>query len=307
MYRLLSVGIVVVWLGAMVALFMRDVYPAWTAQDAPPMTMEQFVSANQREQQVGIYDAKGKRLGTAWSDLFTTGATTGIRGTVHVEGISLVPQVLIETSIEFDADGALDNFNLDVFGVPMTTIRIRGERHGIYFPCTIQVGPIHRQANLEMAASRLLGDSFRPFSYLPTLEVGQSWRMQVIDPVSAVLGGSTRFVPLVAQVTGKETIDVNGKPVECFVVRTHPGKATAWVGENGRVYVQEVDVPGMGTLTVREEAYDDAERDHARALMRKSYNSGQRQPGKLPRIPSMSDVKATMREAIERMGHGGND
>lgn len=273
MYRLLSIGIVLLWISAMAALFMRDVWPAWTAQDAPPMTKEQFAGLADREQQFGIFGADGQRTGTAWSDISSSGGNTAIRGTVHLERLPYVSTILVETLTEFDPEGELDTFRLDVFGVPMTVIWIRGERRGIYFPCDIKVGPLSRQANLDLSASRMIGDSLRPFEYLPTLKVGQAWRMQMVDPVSAALGGRIRLVPIIAQVTRRETITHQGKPVDCFLVETTPGQTKAWVGTDGKVLVQEADVPGVGRITVREEPYEDTMRTAARTRIRRGQES----------------------------------
>lgn len=276
MYRLAGIAIVLLWVSAMTALFVRDVWPAWTAQDVPPMTRDELARLD-RDQQLGMFDAEGRRLGTAWSSISSVGGNTSIQGTVHVDGIRLIPNILVETSTGFDEKGELDSFNLDVFGIPATIIKVRGERHGIYFPCEIQLGPLFRQANLDMAASRLIGDSLRPFNFLPTLKVGQAWRMQIIDPISAAMGSSTRFKAIVARVTGKETIDHAGRQVECFVVETSPGQAKAWVGPDGRVCVQEVELPGLGKLTVRDEPYQENEREMVRRRIlrgRRSAASG---------------------------------
>ncbi len=306
MFRLLSLGIILFWIGAMSALFMRDVYPAWTAQDAPVMTREQFAQLLQKDQQLGIFDGQGRRRGTAWSDFTPSAGTNAIHGTVLLEGIRLLPVLLVETTTEFDQAGELDNFTLEVFGVPMTTIKVHGERHGLYFPCEIQAGPLYRQANLEMAATRLLGNSFQPFGYLPTLKVGQSWRMQVIDPVSAVMGGGTRFMPLIATVSHKESILHGGKPVECFVVATSPGQAKAWVGPDGRVYKQEVNVPGFGLLVVLDEDYRLDLRSAARDQVRYRRNSDDdskpsTRPGKLP---TAEQIPEFLRNAYKRVTHG---
>jgi hypothetical protein len=58
MHRLLTIGIVFLWVSAMTALFVRDVWPAWTAQDAPPMTPDELARFGP-EQQLSICDAKG--------------------------------------------------------------------------------------------------------------------------------------------------------------------------------------------------------------------------------------------------------
>jgi len=258
MYRLFLGGVVAVWLSAMTALFVRDIWPAWSAQNAPPLSSHHLGELPRYDWQYGLFDAQQRRIGTSWATMSGTEQTTTIRSTLVLDGAPMIPPLRVETETQFDAEGQLDSFWLHVYGLPMTRIHVRGERRGIYFPCEIQAGPFHRQANLEMAATRLIGDAFRPFSYLPTLEVGQSWRMQLLDPLSAVLGGKPRFTSLVARVTRKETIDHKGAKVECHVVETNPEHVTAWVGPSGEVLLQKVDLPGLGTLGIRSEEYDSA-------------------------------------------------
>ncbi|UCD28975.1 MAG: hypothetical protein JSV03_00380 [Planctomycetota bacterium] len=258
MYRLFAIGVVLLWLGAMSALLVRDVWPAWTAQDPPPMTVEQFSRLHRERQQFGMYDARGNRLGTSWSEVVTTRSITSIHGTILLEGLKLIPTVIrIETITEFDKQGALDSFGLDIYGVPETEIYIRGERRGIYFPCELKLGTVNLQANLNLSASRMIGQTFTPFAFLPELKVGQSWRMQFLNPLSAVLSKRTHFISVVARVTGTEAIEHLGKQVECFIVQTHPTQAKAWVDKNGRVLMQEADIPMLGKVVIREENFNE--------------------------------------------------
>ncbi len=270
MYRLLLIGSVFLWLGAMTALFVRDVWPAWTAQDAPPITKELLNQIDHRQEQYGIFDQDGARMGTAWTNILTAGGNTTIYGTaaLSVSAILPMPELRIETVTEFADDGALDSFNLDVFGVPMTTIKVRGERRGVYFPCELQVGPLHRQANLELSASRMIGDALRPFSFLPTLKVGQSWRMQVLDPMSAVMTRQTQFTSVIATVTGEETVQHAGRSIVCKVVETSPHHVKAWVAPEGRVVIQEAQLPAMGKYRIRQEPFDENARTQARERIR---------------------------------------
>ncbi len=261
MYRLLFIGSSLLWAGAMTALFVRDVWPGWTAQDAPPMTPAQLAKMDRAQEQFGIFRGEGEaqeRLGSAWSRVVRVGEHVTMYGTVVVEGVRPIPPIRVETTTDFDEQGRLDSFELEVFGVPMTTIRVHGERHGPYLPCELQVGPLRRQANLDVSASRLIGESLRPFTFLPNLRVGQSWRMQILDPMSAVIQQQTQFNSVVATVTGTETIDgADGTPVECFVVKTRPQRTVAWVDREGRVLAQQVDVPGLGRITIRQEPFDE--------------------------------------------------
>jgi hypothetical protein len=264
MYRLLAVGVFLLWVTAMVSLFIRDVLPAWTAQDPPAMSGDQFKRLDELQQQFRIVDAQNRRLGTAWSDVTVIeGRETTISGTVALDKVAMLPSVRINTKTTFDFGGAIDVFDMSVTGVLGQKIFVHGERRGIYFPVEMQFGPIHREVNLDFAASRMIGESLHPFAYLPTLRVGQSWRMQVLDPVAAIMAGRTDFKSVIATVTGKETIPHPTEPnatVECFVVETSPSPSKAWVDANGHVFRQEVDMPVLGRLVMIKEKYSKHER-----------------------------------------------
>jgi hypothetical protein len=271
MYRWLFIVVLLLWLVAMTLLIQRDVWPAWTAQDPPRITRAEFAAiGEERHEQLGIFGADNTHIGTAWGDVevLSTGMTS-LTGLMWIDGMPLIPSVYVETTTEFDSNGDLDNFNLSVHGVPMTAIIVRGERRGIYFPCELQVGPLYRQANLDMSASRMIGQSLRPFTVLPKLHVGQSWRMQILDPLSAIQSRKAEFKSVVAQVTGREVIttDETG-PVECFVVEIRDQQAKAWVADDGRVLQQEVAVPGIKKIVLRVEKYNERRRQEAREHMR---------------------------------------
>jgi len=277
MYRLISVTIVVFWITAMSALFMRDVYPAWTAQDVPPVLSDPDDRSTISEQ-LGIFDAEGQRRGTAWSEVSHSSGMSSMEGVIFLNDLGSLKSVLIVTDTEF-VNGELDNFELRVLGVPGVKIRVHGERHGIYFPCELQAGPFFREVNLESTATRMVGDVFRPFSYLPALKVGQSWRMQMIDPISAVLGGKARLTSLVAKVVRQETRTFGDQTIECFVVTTSPGQVTAWIGPDGKVYEQQMNVPMLGPMTVRYEPMDEQARLRTEAMFsRENRREKQGQP-----------------------------
>jgi len=266
MYRLFTAGVLLLWISAMISLFMRDVWPSWSAQDAPPLLQESIEAITERQQQYGLFNEDSQRLGTGWSEITTTPTSSTIKGSAVIDSVPSIPtlpSIRIDTRTEFDADGLLDSFDLQLYGLPLTRIMARGERRGIYFPCELHVGPFHRQANLDMSATRMIGDSLRPFSFLPTLKVGQSWRMQVLDPISAALSSKTQFRSIVARVDRIETIRYAGQKIRCFVVVTSPTQTIAWVDPKGRVLVQEVELPGIGKIQVRQEPYEQGLRSKA--------------------------------------------
>ncbi len=286
MYRLLGIASFLMWAVAMASVVIRDVLPEWTAQDPPRLTADHFKNVEELKQQYAILSAQNRRLGTAWSEVTLSSGMTFLYGTVYLNGLPMLPPIRINSNSTFDAEGALDSFDMNVLGLFDQKIFVRGERYGGQFPVQMQFGPIHRDANLDFASSRMIGESMNPFASLPTLWVGQSWRMQMLDPLAAVLNGKTDFKPVVATVTGMETIahpTEPGRTVECFVVVTTPASSKAWVDAKGTVFRQEAELPGVGRVTVIKEAYSERQREEAR--MRTS--SG--------------------REALKGVDHGGGD
>ncbi len=256
----------VLWLAAMGALFYREIWPAWTAQSPPRLATaggKNDVFWNQH----GIFDAENHRIGTAWSQLSQVGTLLRHESDVALEGLPMLPPVLIETDVYTTADGAVDNFSLDVRGIidarhKPVVIHMSGENYGKYIPCTVQVGAFRRTFKLDAAASRLIGDGIRPFDTLRDLKVGQSWRMQMLDPLSAMLYQQAKITSVIARVERTETIEHGGAKVECFVVVA--GRSRAWVAPDGRVLVQEADIPGFGRVTIRDEGPDKGARTATR-------------------------------------------
>lgn len=273
MYRLFAIAVVLFWISAMSALFVRDVWPAWTAQDPPVIKLDQLAGLERRDEQYDIARSDGQRLGTAWSTVNRNGPYTAIHGMVLLDGLGDLPTLSMQTNTVFDEQGQLARFTLNVHGVPMTRIRVHGERRGIYFPCELHLGPIHREIRLDAAASRMISESLRPFDLLPELKVGQSWRMQLLDPLSAALSAQADFTSIVATVTGTEKIEYpagGGQYVECFVVEASPGRTKAWVDKTGRVLAQEVEMPGFGRIGIRQEPLDETRRQAALDHVRRS-------------------------------------
>ena len=117
------------------------------------------------------------------------------------------------------------------------------------------INDVSETFKISAAEAGLIGDVFRPFASLPELAVGQSWRMQVVNPVSVITGIGSRFMPLLVQVTGRETINApDGRQVECFIVEAP--SVRAWVDREGLVWVQQVELPVGGQITLRNEPHD---------------------------------------------------
>lgn len=265
MNRLFGIVVAVMWLTATFGLIRRDIWPALTARQPPPTPSTELIDRIGEQHQYGIFRASsGARVGTSWMQLqsrpdFSNGpaaeTAADITSITYLEPVVGNPRLLIELNMHLLADGTLDNFMFDVIGAPFR-LHAEGESYGKKLACNFEVGLMKRQFSLDTATSSLVGDSFHPFSCLPALQVGQAWRMQVIDPLSALTGGR-QLAPRtkLVRVESKETIRVNGEEVEAFVVETDG--ARAWVDERGLVLRQQLDVPLIGRLIVHRERYDE--------------------------------------------------
>jgi hypothetical protein len=83
--------------------------------------------------------------------------------------------------------------------------------------------------------------------------------MQVFNPVAALTGVKSRFIPMTVSVVGEETITTADGKRRCFVVEAP--NARAWVDGHGVVHVQEITLPVTGPIRiVREAGFDDEAR-----------------------------------------------
>ena len=246
--------IVVFWAVMMGWLAWHDLWPAWTAQDPPRTLFKDLPTFGSSRSQVGIFDHRGYRIGTAWTTHTRWEPTVLRQDCLWIERFPALPPMRIEADSTFDADGRLDEVELYVYGhrVP---IEFRGERFPREFAFQMKVGHLPpRTFKIPHTRAGAFGDMFRPFAALHNLRVGQAWRMQVFNPVAVVSGLGDSFTPRLVRVTGTQWIVRRGKAVECFVVEA-PG-SRALVGPDGVVYEQSVELPVGGTIVIRDEPYD---------------------------------------------------
>lgn len=253
-------------LASNVTLFVRDVLPDWLA--GPPPGVDELAPPDDsdRRLQIGIFDANGRNVGRSWLIL------SWLDGTLHVDSSTwlgtmdlpaglVTPEVLIETRLRFRAeDRLLDDLWLRVSGLP-EKVQARGELYESYFGCTWRVGRhAGGQFVLDAQATRAMGDVLRPFGRLPALYVGRTWRLQLLNPLTAVVPGLAEHELLtpaeLVRVTGKETIRHGGVDREVFIVQARSVKA--WVAPAGDVLRQEVNLPLVGRLTLLDEPFDRA-------------------------------------------------
>jgi hypothetical protein len=252
------------------AIFTRDVLPRWLPDDAPPSDAQLLAPDERREVQVGIYDALGRQVGQSWTvaQRSTVGDVVSVRTTTVLRGLALpgglrTPEVRIESDASYGpADNRIDEVNLRLYGLGLP-IQLNGQAMPTAeFACTWRVGADDGSFLLDSKAPAALGDVIRPFDRLPDLYVGQTWRLDLLDPLAQIVPDLDRhgldLEPILIRVTRRERISHAGRDVDAYVVEGN--NTRAWVAEDGRVLRQEVRLPLIGQLVLLDEVFSEDER-----------------------------------------------
>ena len=268
LFRFSGFVIVLFWLASMTWLVWQDVWPGLTAGD-PPNAVLGGNATRPITSQVALYNKYDQRIGTAWTVHGGPPDARKREDVIHLKSFPLLGRALIEVDSAFTREGKLDEFDLSVWadGIPFETIiernsgqnrgqiHVQGGRFASVYGFTLHAGPMWETFKIPASQAGLIGDVFRPFATLPDLKVGQSWRMQMVNPLAAASGLGDRFITLLVRVTRRQTITTtDGRKVDCLVVEAPNVKA--WVDDDGVVWEQQVELPIGGTITARAEPYD---------------------------------------------------
>lgn len=234
------------WAVAMGWLVVHDVLPGVTAMDPPRLEVRSDAAARFANVQYAIESRDG-RIGTLWSEYLVDGLTVQRRDVLWLDDLPVpVAPLRVVVSSWYRSDGLLDEFTLDVSNRD-ASIQLHGERFHAAFSFELDSSfDMKRTFKLPLADAGLVSGALNPFADLSGLKVGRTWRMQVFNPVAALLGIGDQFIPMLVRVTGKERIITADGPRDCFVVES--GKAKAWVDDSGLVHAQEVDLPIVGVI-----------------------------------------------------------
>ncbi|UCG31872.1 MAG: hypothetical protein JSU68_09415 [Phycisphaerales bacterium] len=252
--RVFAVCVILLWAGSMTALFVRDVWPAWTAQDLPRAFSRQSVEQFGGHQQFGIFTASGARLGTSWTRFFVLHDMRSVEIAHLIERLGDFGPLLINTDLKFTGeDDRLTELNMQVRGAPFRVV-VLGELLGNEIVCDVQVGLKRRAFHIDADIAGLIGESLRPFSMLPELRVGQTWRLYMVDPLALMLGGKAAPKPVIVRVTRRERITHQDRDLDAFVVEWP--SCRSWVDEHGGIVRTEMDIPLIGRIIIRSEPFD---------------------------------------------------
>jgi hypothetical protein len=253
-----------IWLLAMSWLVTHDIAPHWTASPPPPLQSGDWLESGTKIQYT-LHDQFGP-MGSVWTEYLVDERSLRRDDLIWIERlpVDLAPLQIIVESV-FTGEGVLDEFSirLDTGGAARASAFLHGERFHSDFSFTLESGPLERSFKIPLVESGLVSGAFHPFGALTGLQVGQQWRMQVVNPIALVTGIGNQFIPMLVEVTGEERIETRDGSVNCFVVES--SSARAWVDAQGNVRAQEMELPMIGKMRLtREATFDQAAADAAR-------------------------------------------
>lgn len=241
-----------IWLLAMGWLVAHDIAPHWTASPPPALQSGDWL-ANGTKIQFTLSDQFGP-MGSVWTEYLVDERSLRRDDLVWIHRLPLdFAPLRIAVESVFTADGVLDEFSirLETGVAGLAPIRLHGERFHSDFSFTLESGPLERSFKIPLVESGMFSGAFHPFGSLTKLEVGQRWRMQVVNPITMVTGIGNQFIPLLVEVTGEERIETPDGDINCFVVDSP--NARAWVDASGNVRAQEMTLPMLGKMRLQRE------------------------------------------------------
>jgi hypothetical protein len=262
--RWLGIATFGIMLAANAGLFLRDIMPRWAAGEAPPRAELSLSPGQELASQIGIFDAVGRRLGYSWTirsrsvDVLTVRSSTVLLPTAFPPRLDIA-RLRIDTELTFVQAQQLDTLVIRVRGLGFP-VKLNGEYVPPNdFPCQWQVADRRGYFVVPAQATRALGDAVRPFQSLAELQLGQTWTIEIVNPLAALFPGwdsaDMATSPSIARVTGVDWIEMDGMGLKAWVVEAD--RVRAWVAPTGRVLRQEVEAPLIGRLVIVDEVYDD--------------------------------------------------
>lgn len=241
-----------IWLLAMGWLVAHDIAPHWTASPPPALQSGDWLKDGTKIQ-FTLSDEFGP-MGSVWTEYLVDERSLRRDDLIWIHRLPLdFAPLRIAVESVFTAAGVLDEFSirLETGASDMAPIRLHGERFHADFSFTLESGPLERSFKIPLVESGLFSGAFHPFGALTNLQVGQRWRMQVVNPITMVTGIGNQFIPLLVEVTGEERIETPEGDVNCFVVDSP--NARAWVDARGNVRAQEMTLPMLGKMRLQRE------------------------------------------------------
>lgn len=254
--RLLGCIVVPTWLTAMGWLVVHDVVPAWTAQDAPHLVVTDWLRDEGQQSQWGIYNKSG-RIGTVWTTYAIDAQSIARRDIIWVDRLlEGIGEFKLDIDSTFRADGVLDEFTLEVLNPRRQVAKLHGERFHSDFSFELDVnrGEVKKTFKVPLTHAGMISGGFNPITHLSDVEIGQRWRIQVVNPLALLTGMGKQFMTVMVEVTDQQVLQTPGGNVWCTVITSPSVKA--WVSEHGVVERQEIILPVGGMVWTIREPFD---------------------------------------------------
>jgi hypothetical protein len=160
---------------------------------------------------------------------------------------------LLDTPVQVHFDGVLhtdENFKMQNFRSSVKSgdhrIRIDGELDGDTLSLAVLSGSKVFRKKMKASEDVNLSNSLTPLMFLPNLEPGVTYSLDILDPLTFTTNKAK------ITVTGMETLEYMGKEVETYVIETEYNGLSfkAWVTESGDVLKEATP---MGWTMLRED------------------------------------------------------
>ncbi len=261
-----TTGLVIVplWLLAMGWLFVHDIRPRWATSDPPTVKPADWLHQDSPRAEYVISGPLG-RIGALWTTYLIDEQSVRRDDLIWIDRLpfDLTP-IRVDVNSVFTNEGVLDEFTVRLeTHLTRTPLKLHGERFHADFSFTLEHGPSVSAFKIPLSEAGMLSGAFSPFNRFHELHVGQTWRMQVFNPLAAVMNLGPKFIPLVVAVTGEERLRTSFWEGNCRIVEA--GKVRAWVDAGGEIQRQQIDLPVLGLVTMdRMPDFDSEARNSAR-------------------------------------------
>ncbi len=252
LYRVLNFSIVIFWVVMIGILLGREIFFKNKTTGYQP-----FLSKNTllRDQWMGIY-FKESPVGFVHTSLEPYMITKGLSG-YRIINRTFMNFLLLRKrhKVWFDASAIVDeDYQLVSFESELNSglhrIRVAGEvldKKVMELKIESQGLITKKRIVLPREGHVIIASILSPFNAFGKLKTGARYNLKVFNPFSL------EFEPLEIEVTGKDTIEHQGKTEEVFVVESdYRGlKQTAWVNDRGEILKEETV---LGWVLIKEDA-----------------------------------------------------
>ena len=274
MSRVWTWTVIVFWALAMGVLFREKVmpdllqtyYPSYQTLLANELTEERyqmgiFVSGQARESRIGVSRTTIETLAAESSTDPAYSISNDTTLDMSALGLNLGSELRLQTTTLIDSRYRVKSHDVLIktgFGDFRLNGIVREEnRMDVQIQSPFREEP--ERLTLYFDNAMTLANGLSPFLMMPRLRIGRQWTIHQIDPMSIVTGGDVRTKPLLATVERMETITIQGKPVDAFVVslKSDRYQATSWISEDGKILMERVPFTTGLPLTMRREEWTD--------------------------------------------------